>query len=50
MKKFSSEWWKLVGQKALYRFNNYAWQSHYYDIAQYCNDRAENAFWREAKE
>ena len=49
MKPFSSQWWESVGEKALYKFNNYAWHSHYYEIAEYCFDRAEKAFWREVK-
>lgn len=43
-KKFSYEWWRLVEEKALFKYDNYAWRSYYYDVAEYCNERADIAF------
>jgi hypothetical protein len=37
---FTYEWWKLMSEKAKWKFNNLAWHSRYYDIAYYCHQRA----------
>ena len=39
-KPFSSNWWLEMSKRADYRANNYAWQSFYFDVAEYCKDRA----------
>ena len=38
-KKITSKWWLEMAKKAKYKADNYAWQTYYYEVAQYCYER-----------
>lgn len=37
---FTYDWWMQMAKKAYWEFENLAWHSYMYDVADYCRSRA----------